>query len=337
MQTACAFPLVVVLTTAAAASDATWPGRTADVAAQSPLRGRTANRSRETDSRLVEASTALYAGDADRTLQLVRAFLRQHPDDLQGTVLAARAHVARDEYPEAYALLRHALAVAPRDVDVLYYFGIVTSHVAMGELDRLYRLAPDGARVHQLMAESLKIRDNLAEAAAEYELALRASPNLLEALIGLAEIRREESKCDEAIAVYRRAQVVRPTYEAAYGLGVCFAVENRHAEAVDEFRGALKSDPRSAAAHFALGSSLLHLGETTTAIRELERAVALEPRLRQGYYLLGRAYGALGMREQSRQALARADELAQAENSGDAKALALDPPLPPPAGRLKKP
>jgi tetratricopeptide (TPR) repeat protein len=327
---------VLVLATAAMASDATWSAQ-AGVAAQTPRQGAAPRRTELADGRLVEASTALYAGDSDRTLELVNAFLQRHPKDVEGRVLAARAHMARDEYEAAYERLRQALAVDPSSVDVLYYLGVVTSHMARGELDRLYRLAPDGARVHQLMAESLKLQDKLAEAAAEYELALRASPNLLEALIGLGEIRRGESKCDEAAAVYQHAQAVRPTYDAAYGLGVCFAVRNQHAQAVDEFREALKRDPRSAVAHFGLGSSLLHMGATAAAVRELERAVALEPRMRQGYYLLGRAYAALGLRAQSQQAFTKADELAQVENSGDRKALGLDPPLPRRQVQPKKP
>jgi tetratricopeptide (TPR) repeat protein len=275
----------------------------------------------QAQSVLPEASTALYAGDADRALQLATAHLKRHPNAVKGRVLAARAHFARGEYAEAYDQLRAALRVDPRNVDVLYYLGIVTSRLATRELDRLYALAPEGARVHQLMAESLKLQEKLAEAAAEYELALRASPTLLEALIGLGDIRREQSKCDEAAGLYQRAQTVRPTHEAAYGLGVCFTIENQHARAVEQFRAALKHDSQSAVARFALGSSLLQMEDTASAVRELERAVALEPRMRQAYYLLGRAYRALGLRERSRQAFATADELARAERSGDRKAL----------------
>jgi predicted Zn-dependent protease len=267
------------------------------------------------DTRLAEASVALYAGDPDRALQLATAYLEQHPVDIKGWVLTARAHMARDEYAAAYGQLRKALALAPRDIDVLYYLGFVTSQLAAREFDRLYRLAPDGARVHQLMAESLKLQEKPVEAAAEYELALKASPNLREALIGLAEIRREESNCNEAIALYERAQALGPAYETAYGLGACFAVQNDQPRAVKEFREALKRDPQSPAAHFALGSSLLQMGDTISAVRELERSVTLEPRLRQGYYLLGRAYRALGWRERSRQAFAKADELALAERA----------------------
>jgi len=236
-------------------------------------------------------------------------------------VRTARARVAREEYDAAYDLLQKALVTDARSVEGLDILGFVSSQLARREFDRLFKLAPDGARVHQLLGQSFRSQEKLAEAAAEYELALRANPTLVEALIELADIRREESNCDDAAMLYERARRVKNSYEAAYGLGVCLAAQDEHARAVGELREAVKHDPKSASAHFALGSSLLRLGDAAAAIIALERAVVLEPRMRQGHYLLGRAYGAVGQRERSRQAFAQADALAQSERSGDQKAL----------------
>jgi tetratricopeptide (TPR) repeat protein len=248
-----------------------------------------------------------------RALQLASAFVKQHPTHVGGLVLAARAHLARDEYVPAYELLRKALAADPKNPEVLYFLGLVAGSLAARAFDRVYALAPDSARVHQLMARSLKLQEKLAEAAAEYELALRANPDLLEALVELAAVRREESKCDEAVALYERAERVKPTYEAAYGLGACLAAQGQHKRAIEAFQQALDRDPRSAIAHFGMGNSLLQSGDAAAAVRALDRAVALQPKMRQAHYLLGRAYNTLGLRDRSEQAFARADELAKAE------------------------
>lgn len=272
---------------------------------------------RAADSRLSDAFAALYAGDSNRALQLASGYLKQHPLEVKALVLAAQAHLARGESDAAYDLLQRALSLDARNVDVLYFLGVVSSHMATREFERLFALAPDGPRVHQLLARSFKVQDKLVEAAAEYELALRANPNLVDALLEFAEIRREESNCDEAAGLYERAESIRPTFESAYGLGVCLATRNDHARAMDAFRKALKRDPQSAVAHFGLGSSLLQSADTAAAVTALERAVALEPRMRQAYYLLGRAYRAMGLRERSQQAFARAETLAQAERTGD--------------------
>ena len=246
--------------------------------------------------------------------------------DALALLTAARAHVARGEHSAAYDLLRQAQAAEPRNVDVLHLLGIVSSELATKEFDRLYKLAPDGARVHQLMAEAFKLQNKLQEAAAEYELALAADPRLLEAILGLAAIRRAQSDCDRASALYRTAQAIKTTYDAAYGRGVCLAAQNDHKAAIESLRVALQQDPDSASAHFAMGRSLLELGEAADAARELERAVALEPRMRQGYYLLGRAYRTLKLDDRSRQAFAHAEQLAQAERAADEKTLRQKPP-----------
>jgi tetratricopeptide (TPR) repeat protein len=262
-----------------------------------------------------EAFTALYSGDPDRALQLASNFLKQHPTDLGALVIGARAHLARNEPQPAYVLLRRAILINPRDPDALYFLGIAAAELAAREFERVRALAPDGARVHQLMARSLKMQEKLAEAAAEYELALQKDPKLTEALLELAMIRREETNCDEAVRLYERAERIVSSFEATYGLGACFSALNQHTRAVDAFRKALAFDPRSAVAHFGLGDSLLKSGDVASAVRALERATTLQPAMRQAHYLLGRAYREMNMPERSRQAFARAEELAKAERS----------------------
>ncbi len=267
-----------------------------------------------------EVFKALYSGDPDHALQLAQEYVKRYPRDARMLVLAARAHLARNEYTAAYDLLEGALAIEPRNADALYFLGIVSSELATQAFERVYALAPDSARVHQLMGRSLKLQGNPVEAAAEYEVALRADPNLLDALLEYAKLRREESNCAEAQALYERAQRVTPTFDGAYGRGVCLAAQGDHAQAVESFRAALSYDARSAAAEFGLGNSLLHLGDTGGAVTALERAAELAPTIRETYYMLGRAYQKLGQAAKAQQAFDRAAALAKADRSGDAPA-----------------
>jgi tetratricopeptide (TPR) repeat protein len=267
-----------------------------------------------------EVFKALYSGDPDHALQLAQEYVKRHPRDARMLVLAARAHLARHEYTAAYDLLEGVLAIEPRNADALYFLGIASSELATQAFERVYALAPDSARVHQLMGRSLKLQGNPVEAAAEYEVALRADPNLLDALLEYAKLRREESNCAEAQALYERAQRVTPTFDGAYGLGVCLATQGDHAQAVESFRAALSYDSRSAAAEFGLGNALLHLGDTGGAVTALERAAELAPTIRETYYMLGRAYQKLGQAAKAQHAFDRATALAKADRSGDAPA-----------------
>ena len=73
--------------------------------------------------------------------------------------------------------------------------------------------------------------------------------------------------------------------------------------------------PDSAPARLALGISLLQTGQAAAAVTELEEAARLEPRMRQAYYQLGRAYQALGRPAEAEAAFARAQELLEQEHA----------------------
>jgi tetratricopeptide (TPR) repeat protein len=301
---------VMVMVTTAASAYAQTPA-----SPRAPL-----SRTVRADDRPDQAFKALYSGDPDRALQLSSEYLKQHPSDVRVLVLQARAHMARQEYEEAYDGLVKALAVDGRNADALYFLGTVAAQLSTGAFDRVFALQPDGARVHQLMARSLKLQDSPIEAAAEYELALKADPSLVDILLEFAGMDREQSNCDHAVGLYERAQRVQPSYDGAYGLGVCLALQNNHPRAVEAFRDALKDDPKSAAAEFGLGSSLLQMGDAAAAVAALERAAQLAPNMRETYYVLGRAYQKMGQSERAQQAFARATALAQSERANVVKA-----------------
>ena len=111
------------------------------------------------DPVLAESSRALASGDVDRALLLSRDYLKRHPGDARAQVLLVRIHLEREEIDSAYQVINRAARAHPADVDVLYYLGLVTRRLAADEFDRLVRMAPDSARVHQLQGESLEAQE----------------------------------------------------------------------------------------------------------------------------------------------------------------------------------
>jgi tetratricopeptide (TPR) repeat protein len=261
------------------------------------------------DTRLAEAARALSAGDAPRAFELATAYLKQHPGAVAARVVLARVHLGRGELDAAYLQLDRALRTEPRNVDALYYFGLVTSELAVKSLDALVERSPDSARAKQIAAESLEAQDKRTEAEAAWEAALAANPTLLEALLGLAKLKRARLDCEGAMALYTRAEAVRPTFDAAYGLGTCELRQQRLDAARQRFEEAIARDPRAAVAHVGLGSTLLGLGQSAAAIASIQRALALEPAMTEGWYLLGRAQQAAGNAAAAKEAFARAEQL----------------------------
>ena len=261
------------------------------------------------DSGLAEAARALAAGDADRAFQLGTNYLARHPGDARAQVLLVRVHIERGAWNDAYRIASRAASAHPADVDVLYYLGLVTRRLAADEFQRLVRMAPDSARVHQLQAEMLEAQERRADAEKAYAAALAARPDLLEALLGLAKLQRIRLACEEAIGLYDKAEAIRPTFDAAYGLGVCHSYLQNDEQAVKKFEQAVQRTPSAAVAWAGLGTSLVKLRRTAEAIAKLQRAVALEPAMYEAHYMLGMAYQASGDTARAQEAFKKAEQL----------------------------
>jgi tetratricopeptide (TPR) repeat protein len=261
-----------------------------------------------------ESLKALYQGDYQRAAALAAGYLKTHPNDAQMRVILARVELARGEFQAACDELRRTLNADPHNIDALYYLGMVAGVLAQQEYERLYALAPDSARVHQLLGEAAFAQENQTEAEREFFSALRINPRSVDVLTALGELKRSQSKFDEALEYYSRAEAVGPlSYGIAYGLGACYSYKQDHERAVAYFRQAVSLDADSGAGHFALGNALFQSGQTEAAITELKAALALEPKLKQAYFLLGRAYQKLGQQDAARQAFRKLDELTRAE------------------------
>lgn len=262
-----------------------------------------------TDTRLVEAQRALTRGEVVRAFELGSAYVKSHPRDAAGRLLLARVHLERDELEQAYEELDRALGADPRNVDVLAYLGLVSAQLAAGAFERLETGAPASARVHQLKGETFEAQERRADAEKAYEAALEVQPDLVDALLPLARLKRIRLACEDAIALYERAEAVTPTFDAAYGLGFCLGYLQDHAAAVARFEQALKRDPTAAVAWSGLGTALVNVGRRADGIAALRRAVALEPEMSEAWYMLGMTYQAAGDVVRSREAFAKLEEL----------------------------
>ena len=106
---------------------------------------------------------------------------------------------------------------------------------------------------------------------------------MVEPLLALGKLKRIRLACDEAISLYEKAEAIRPTFDGAFGLGTCLAVQQEDQKAIVQFKRALASDQRAAIAWEGLGTALARAGQVTEGIAALERAIALEPGMSEAY------------------------------------------------------
>lgn len=265
-------------------------------------------------SALTESTRAFYRGDYALASELAEKHLRKYPKDAPVLVILARAELAQGKFQQAFEELQKALASDPKNIDALYYLSLVSKELSARELQRLFSLAPDSSRVHQLLAEAALATQNPTEAEEEFQKALKANPQSGEVSTELAELKRSQSKFDEAIRYYLQAEKSgQLSYDVAYGLGACYTYKQEYAQAIEWLRKAVTIAPDSAAGRFALGNALFQNGQFEAAIPELNSAVEAEPRMKQAYFLLGRAYSKLGRLAESKAAIKKLDELNRAE------------------------
>ena len=262
---------------------------------------------------LNECTRALYREDYSQVEHLAQKHLQKNPSDVSVRVILARAELAEGKLLPAFDDLRKAVAADPHNVDALYYLSFTARAMSQQEYQRLFAMAPDSSRVHQLLAESALESQDPAQAEAEFQKALDSNPHSAEIASELAELKRSQSKFDEAITYYSQALQADPTnYVAVYGLGACYTYKQEYEQAVEWLRKAVALAPDSAAGHFALGNALFQSGNIETAIPELKTSLRLEPGVKQAYFLLGRAYTKLGRKEEAAAAFRKLDELSGA-------------------------
>ncbi len=108
--------------------------------------------------------------------------------------------------------------------------------------------------------------ERIEEAVKAYRRALDEDPDLVAAIINLANIRYSRDELAEAQALYERAIVLDPTYfEAHFNLGNIHHDHARYGEAEVSYREALALNNAYADAHFYLAVTLEKMGQSVDA------------------------------------------------------------------------
>jgi tetratricopeptide (TPR) repeat protein len=252
----------------------------------------------------------LYRGDYEHAKELAVSHLQKKPTDLPVRIILARAELAMGNYGEALAELKRILALDPHNIDALYYLSFAARGMSQQEYERLFRLNPESARVHQLLAEAALEAQDMSLAETEFKKALQINPHSAEVATALGELKRSQSQFDEAITYYSKAaEIGSVDYEIAYGLGACYTYKQDYSRAIEWLRRSVAMSPDSGAAHFALGNALFQSGDWNAAVPELAASARLEPRMKQAYFLLGRAYSKLGRKQDADAAFQKLDQL----------------------------
>ena len=260
------------------------------------------------------AETALDQGRFEEAAALARRVLQHDAADSAAHVVLARALIGQNDAGGALRELSAALRYDPKNVDALYYLNKLGAVLAQQEFARLYAAAPDSARVHQLLAESLHQQEDSAGEERELRAAYQRDPKSVAVLNALGDLLRAQSRPEAALPFYAQAEKLDPrSFDALYGLGACHVAAQKYALAIGYLTRAAEVDPSSSAALFALGETLLRDRQPERAEKLLRSVVAREPSQKQTWFLLAKALQQLGRKREAEEAFAHYRKLSQSQ------------------------
>jgi tetratricopeptide (TPR) repeat protein len=155
---------------------------------------------------------------------------------------------------------------------------------ALGQFESGLNLNPQPGSIAELELAISELRKAIAKNTQNSE-----AQNTLGRLLGLAGADERQ-----ILAAFEEAVRLEPEYAEAYNnIGLVYTQSGTDDKAEKAFRTAARLRPDFADAHQNLGA-LLIISDAAEAVRELEKAVALQPQLLKAHYNLALAYDANG-------------------------------------------
>lgn len=200
---------------------------------------------------------------------------------------------------KAVDLLRSLERADPRDPDTLYDAYRIYSDLAAHALANLVKIAPDSARMHEILAQTLMNQNNFPGAIQQYRKALQVDPRLpgIHFELGQAILAKstDEKARREAQEQFEAALAADPTdANSEYELGEIAWLRSDLPGALRDYSHALELRPDFAEAQIGLGKVLTAMGQPQKALGHLLDAARADPQNEMAHYRLAMTYRKLG-------------------------------------------
>ncbi len=205
-------------------------------------------------------------------------------------------------------VVHELVQLAPDNADILFFAQRIYSEMADDTMNKLALLAPDSARMQQLIAERLINAGDLKGAIEHYRKALAADSHLPGMHFELAEAILESSnQAEEQVAARKELDAAvsdegdNAKIECAYGR--IAALQDKFDEALAHYQRAYNMDPNSGEAQLGVGKTLADLNKLDEALKFLRMAVQTDPMNASAHYRLTLVCRDLHLDEEARKEL----------------------------------
>ena len=234
---------------------------------------------------IVTARSMFADGEIEGAESLVRRYLLEHGDHIEGMRLLAQIGMKLDVLDDAELLLESVLETAPDYRAARYDYALVLlqrhKHRQAREQIRILRQEGPDERAYRITQASLATElGECEQALREYARLLEETPEHAELHLSMAHTLKTLGRQQEAVEAYRRAAQIRPAYGDAYWSLANLKTYRFTDEELVAMRAA-EAAPRTALADrfhlcFALGKALEDRREYAESFSYYERGNALK-------------------------------------------------------------
>jgi tetratricopeptide (TPR) repeat protein len=234
---------------------------------------------------IVTANSMFADGEVYAAEQIVRRYLLQHGDHVEGMRLLARIGMKLEVLDDAELLLESALALAPDYRAMRYDYALTLlqrhKHVqAMAELDKLLVADPDNRAFKITYATACVGVGKTEEAVERYRAILAETPGAADVHLSIAHALKTLGRQKEAVQSYHAACAARPSFGDAYWSLANLKTYRFSDEEILRMREqegstSIRTDDRYHLC-FALGKALEDRGEFAESFAHYERGNALK-------------------------------------------------------------
>jgi tetratricopeptide (TPR) repeat protein len=252
--------------------------------------------------------------EAIATLQPLVA---ERAGDARPFTLLGALYEATGELPKALGAYATAVRDDPESPDrYLDYTRLLMDLDRYGEAARIVargmKDTPDTYALHLRMGSIDMIQGQFAEARGSFEKSIAEHPEIALGYIALAQGYVRDGKDAEAATVLASARKkLPPNAMLEYLYGLVLSHLSQPAKAVAALQKSIALDSKVAESHYELGRLYLGQGKVQQAREEFERVLILAPQHANAHYQLSRIYARLGEMKKSREMAAQTQGLLQ--------------------------
>lgn len=221
----------------------------------------------------------------------------------------ANAFYQKGDFEKTSSVLHALLEKDPDNVDLLFFAQRVYSELADTTLNKLAVLAPNSARMEQLIAERLINAGDLKDATAHYRTALNANPKLPGLHLELAESLMEdapnkaETQAEARRELEAAIQVDGDSSKVECVLGRIALLQTDRAGAYSHYHRAYELNPSDVNAQMGLAEVLRLEDKPEAAATYLRAAIKVDPLNAEAHYKLSQVDRQLHLEEEQKREL----------------------------------